>query len=171
MEPRVLYEAKFELDAIPLLVPLFFFASLIVFLVFVKKKREKPTGRGARIGIKVGMIVSGIMALQMLLVTALLTVDRVCMYQATIGAYQRGEYRTVEGYVTEFDPMPASGHAHESFTIDSVYFEYSDYVVQFGYHNAKSRGGVITGDGQHLKIGYTEYSWLGNVIVYIEELP
>ena len=169
MEPRVLYEAKFEPDAIPLLVPLFFFASLIVFLVFVKKKREKPTSRGARIGIKVGMIVSGIMALQMLLVTALLTVDRVCMYQATIGAYQRGEYQTVEGYVTEFGPGRA--RTYETFTIDGVCFEYSDYVVQFGYHNVKSLGGVITGDGQHLKIGYTEYSWLGNVIVYIEELP
>ena len=27
------------------------------------------------------------------------------------------------------------------------------------------------GDGQHLRIGYTAYSWLGNVIVYMEELP
>ncbi len=37
-----------------------------------------------------------------------------------------------------------------------------------GYHNAKSHGGVIKGDGQYLKIGYVYYG-NENIIVYIEE--
>ena len=67
--------------------------------------------------------------------------------------------------------MPYGGHKQESFDINGVSFSYSDFSVQPGYHNAKSHGGVITGNGQHLKIGYVYYnSAEGNVIVYIEKL-
>lgn len=97
------------------------------------------------------------------------------MHNKIIGAYQRGEYQTVEGYVENFDPMPYEGHMDESFEINGVKFAYSDYSTQPGYNNAKSHGGVITGDGQHLKIGYVRYSFLDgnyeNIIVYIEEIP
>ena len=31
-------------------------------------------------------------------------------------------------------------------------FAYGDYSVQFGYHTSRAHGGVITGDGQHLRI-------------------
>ena len=93
------------------------------------------------------------------------------MYFKTVGAYQRGQYEVVEGYVENFDPMPHNGHTRESFEINDVYFEYSDYNVTSGYRNTKSHGGVITGDGQYLKIGYVYYnSTYGNIIVYIEEL-
>ena len=93
------------------------------------------------------------------------------MYFKTVGAYQRGQYEVVEGYVENFDPMPYGGHTRESFEINDVYFEYSDYNVTSGYRNTKSHGGVITGDGQYLKIGYVYYnSTYGNIIVYIEEL-
>ena len=73
--------------------------------------------------------------------------------------------------IENFDPMPYGGHTNESFEINDVYFEYSDYNVTSGYRNTKSHGGVITGDGQYLKIGYVYYnSTYGNIIVYIEEL-
>lgn len=83
-------------------------------------------------------------------------------------AYKQGEYQIVEGYVENFVPMPYTGHSHESFEVNGVSFSYSDYSVQSGHHNAKSHGGVITGDGQHLKIGYIHYNeTYGNIIVYI----
>ena len=69
--------------------------------------------------------------------------------------------------------MPYEGRSNESFEINGVYFSYSDYEIQQGYHNAKSHGGVISGDGQYLKIGYVQpypFSRNDNVIVYIEEL-
>ena len=95
------------------------------------------------------------------------------MYTKVVGAYRCGEYEVVEGYVENFDPMPYEGHSNESFEINGVYFSYSDYAIQQGYHNAKSHGGVISGDGQYLKIGYVQpypFSRNDNVIVYIEEL-
>ena len=94
------------------------------------------------------------------------------MHDRVIGAYERGEYQTVEGYVENFDPMPYTGKKDESFEINGVKFAYSDYNIQPGYNNAKSHGGVITGNGQHLKIGYVYLNEThGNVIVFIEELP
>lgn len=104
-------------------------------------------------------------------------VEQADQYNKIVVAYQDGDYQIVEGYVENFHPMPASGHDTEHFEIDGVYFEYSDFTVQQGYHNARSRGGVITGDGQHLRIGYitmdsaTGNQMLDNVIVYIEALP
>lgn len=94
------------------------------------------------------------------------------MHDKVIGAYERGEYQTVEGYVENFDPMPYTGKKDESFEINGVKFAYSDYNMQPGYNNAKSHGGVITGNGQHLKIGYVYLDEVyGNVIVFIEEIP
>ena len=97
---------------------------------------------------------------------------KVDMHNKVIDAYRRGEYQTVEGYVENFDPMPYGGKMDESFEINGVKFAYSDYNTQPGYNNAKSHGGVITGNGQHLKIGYVYLDEAyGNVIVYIEEIP
>ena len=94
------------------------------------------------------------------------------MTKKTVSAYKRGDYQIVEGYVENFHPMPYAGHSNESFEICGVCFFYSDFVIQQGYHNAKSHGGVITGDRQHLKVGYIYYGGnYGNIIVYIEELP
>ena len=111
------------------------------------------------------------------LVGGFILVDQIDQYNKIVVAYQQGDYQIVEGYVENFHPMPEGGHDNEHFEIDGIYFEYSDFTAQQGYHNALSRGGVITGDGQHLRIGYiimesaTGNQMLENVIVYIEELP
>ena len=75
-----------------------------------------------------------------------------------------------EDYAKDFAPMSYGGHHEESFCIKNVYFEYSDNNIQAGYHNTKSHGGVVRGNGQYLKVGYVYYnSAYGNIIVYIEE--
>ena len=94
------------------------------------------------------------------------------LYNRTVGEYKKGNYEIIEGYVENFDPMPPTGHKFESFNIVGVPFFYSDSNIQPGYNNARCRGGVITGNGQHLRIGYVYYNRsYGNIIVYIEELP
>ena len=94
------------------------------------------------------------------------------MYNKIVGAYNRGEYQIVEGYVENFDPMPYSGHTKESFEINDIEFFYSDYNHHPGYNNTKSHGGVIKKNGQHLKIGYVYINeTYGNIIVYIEQIP
>lgn len=79
----------------------------------------------------------------------------------------------IEGYVENFHPMPYEGHDTEHFEINGVFFEYSDYTVTNGYHKAASHGGVVTRNGQHLKIKYVvEKLEQGeeNVILYIAEI-
>ena len=71
-----------------------------------------------------------------------------------------------------FSPMPYAGHAYESFVIDGVAFYYSDFSSTVGYHNARSHGGVITGNGQYLRIGYIPGDDAkDNIIVSIEAPP
>ncbi len=95
------------------------------------------------------------------------------LYQSVVGAYKAGDYEIVEGYVENFVPQPSDplDHGQESFDIKDVHFSYSIATVMTGYHTPKFQGGVITGNGQYLKIGYipTE-SYLDNIIVYIESL-
>ena len=158
----VLYECEWAYDRGPF-IPFIMIAGAILFHL----RDPKRFPRAAMI---VFVTVSA-------LVGGFVLVDQVDQYNKIVVAYQKGDYQIVEGYVENFHPMPASGHDSEHFEIDGVYFEYSDYRVQQGYHNARSNGGVITGDGQHLRIGYivmdsiTGNQMLDNVIVYIEELP
>jgi hypothetical protein len=63
-------------------------------------------------------------------------------------------YTVVEGDIGNFDPMPASGHKHESFTVQGVRFEYSDFEIVEGFNNTKSHGGPIRGNGQKVRITY-----------------
>lgn len=102
--------------------------------------------------------------------TLLILHGQLDMHHAVVGAWQRGEYETVEGQVENFVPMPKEGKGSESFDLGGVHFEYSDNCLITGYHNAKVNGGVIRRDGQRLRIGYVWYEPYGNVIVSIEEI-
>ncbi len=115
-------------------------------------------------------LIIGIVGL-IVMVFAVITVipDQIRMYNDTVGAYRRGDYEIVEGYVENFHAMPKEGHDSERFSINGIWFQYSS-PISIGYHKPRFEGGVITGDGQHLKIGYVSHGWLGNVIVYIEQL-
>ena len=143
------------------------FACFLGCLIRGIKKARKSGKIEDRFGVVIGL--TG--CLSILIFVMILVPDKIKAYNATVGAYKRGEYEIVEGYVKDFHPMPYWGHDQESFTVSGISFAYSNYSDTFGYHKAKSHGGVIRGDGQHLRIGYTAYSWRGNVIVYMEELP
>jgi hypothetical protein len=54
-----------------------------------------------------------------------------------------GKAAYVEGTVENFVPMPYSGHAMESFSVNGVPFNYSDNVVKAGFNNTASHGGPI----------------------------
>jgi len=111
-------------------------------------------------------------ALFLLFLSVVVFIFQFNMYNKTVGSYNRGEYQTVEGYVENFHPMPPDGKRHETFDINGVEFAYSDYNLHPGYNNSKHHGGVITGNGQHLKIKYVYFNEIyGNIIVYIEEIP
>ena len=85
-------------------------------------------------------------------------------------ALENGQYETVEGYVEKFHAMPPEGHDSEHFVIDGVYFQYTAFEERNGYHRPACQGGVITNDGQYLKIGYVTNKKGENVILSIEAL-
>jgi len=80
----------------------------------------------------------------------------------------QGDCTIIEGVVTDFVPMPYGGHAMESFTVNGVRFEYSDYVISGGFNNTRSHGGPIH-DGLPVRICYVSgMTSDGNVIVRLE---
>src|SRR5262249_10246926 len=66
----------------------------------------------------------------------------------------------VEGTVEQFHPMPYHGHSLESFTVNGVRFEYSDFDdSKPGFNHTKSHGGPIHA-GMRVRIHYREGSIL-----------
>ena len=114
-------------------------------------------------------LVFQIIALVMLVVFLLIMGSSILLYAACRRMWKNGEVSEVTGYVENYHPMPASGHDMESSEINGVSFSYSNFVLQTGYHCAASWGGVITHNGQHLKIQYIPME-NENLIVYIAKV-
>ncbi|MBO9586707.1 MAG: hypothetical protein J7574_21280 [Flavobacterium sp.] len=76
--------------------------------------------------------------------------------------------KSIEGYVSDFHGMPSSGHDTERFKVRNVKFEFSDFdLTDFGYNNAKSKGGVID-ENVYIRLKYYQ-SKDRNVILKLEK--
>ena len=167
---HVLYETNYQLPSnasIPFLV---FFVFLSFFLKEIKASRAEKAGCAAKSGtnhrFQIGFLS---FSLPIIIFVCIFFVCRQADFYKTVTLpYREGQYETVEGYVENFDPMPYGGHDTESFDIDGVHFEYS---VGGAYSCYNSSVGVITGNGQHLRIRYIYYGPENmRCILYIEEL-
>jgi hypothetical protein len=78
------------------------------------------------------------------------------------GALVHNEAQTLEGRVTNFRPMPWSGHPMESFSVCGVTFSYSDFIETGAFNNARSHGGPIR-EGLWVRVSH-----VGNNIVRLE---
>lgn len=68
--------------------------------------------------------------------------------------YKNNEFMKVEGSIRNFKPMPFEGHMNESFTVDGVSFNYTDYSNwYYGFRNTKSHGGPLD-KNLYVRIGY-----------------
>jgi hypothetical protein len=74
-------------------------------------------------------------------------------YRRAVGAIRNNRAHMIEGVVRDFKPMPYTGHAMESFVVQGVRFEYSDYVITAGCNNTSSHGGPVR-EGLPVKIWY-----------------
>jgi hypothetical protein len=83
-------------------------------------------------------------------------------YSAVSNALQNGNAQLVEGRVENFTPMPYVGHAQEYFSVCSVPFSYSDYIMTAGFNHTSSHGGPIR-PGLWVRISY-----VGNTIARLE---
>ncbi len=162
---NILYEVstKFEFDYFDFAFQLVLMAFLLTIFIKCKNKEYRDTPY------EVVKVVSGICFCFLLLFNIIKLTSSLDMHKKIAEQYEVGNYEIIDGVVENFVPMPYEGHGNESFEINGVKFSYSDYTNICGYNNAKSHGGVIEGNGQHLKIGYISYNEM-NVIVYIEQL-
>ncbi len=76
------------------------------------------------------------------------------MYSRAREAYLKGNYQVGEGTVSNFGPMPYSGHQNELFSVNGVQFSYSDYVVSPCFNNTASHGGPIS-EGLRVRVAYS----------------
>jgi hypothetical protein len=83
-------------------------------------------------------------------------------YRDATTALRNRQYSVVEGPVTDFVPMPFTGHAMERFTVGGRRFSYSDYVLTIGFHHTASHGGPIR-EGRYVRVSY-----VGNLILRLE---
>lgn len=162
---KVLYECHFQFHFMSL-VPFIMFIYAMLFPYMLKYDSQK---KGYPLDMKFIKIFSRGMAL-FVLICGILEVEFIIdAYKKTVVAYRNGDYQIVEGYVENFIPIEEGKSAREHFEVDGVKFQYTDHSLISGYRYPRSHGGVIRGDGQHLKIGYVYYGD-ENIIVYIEEL-
>jgi hypothetical protein len=83
-------------------------------------------------------------------------------YQTAVYDLRTGRYSVLEGPVTDFVPMPYTGHSEERFTVNGHRFSYSDYIVTLGFNNTASHGGPIR-EGLYVRVTYD-----GNLILRLE---
>lgn len=85
----------------------------------------------------------------------LLGIHQIGTYIEMKNVIKNESYLTIEGIVEDFDPMPYTGHKHESFRVGDIKFYYSDYNVEFyGFNNTSSHGGPINRNGLEVRINY-----------------
>lgn len=170
---KVLYEYGFNLEnlllcLIPLAVGIVFLANSIAQV----RSKEKSNGWDGFVETFfkfLGFIV-GPIGIIMFVMSVLGLVFEYKNYKEIL---KTDEMFVVEGYVENYHPMPYEGHDTEHFEIDGVYFEYSDYTIMNGYNISASHGGLVTHNGQYLKIKYVTEEYDGednNIILYISEI-
>ncbi len=76
-------------------------------------------------------------------------------YSSLSSAAQSGRVEVVEGVVTDFKPMPKTGHTTERFCVSNKCFAYSDYIVTGGFNNTSSHGGPIR-EGLPVRISHVD---------------
>jgi hypothetical protein len=74
-------------------------------------------------------------------------------YRSLRSAVRDGRVSIIEGTLSQFKPMPYTGHAMERFCVRATCFEYSDYVVTSGFNNTSSHGGPIR-EGLRVRIAH-----------------
>lgn len=131
--------------------------------VNVRKSRQHSSGS------KIARAIIPIFSLFCIVITVVWIGLSIFSYYVVKTQIASEKYSEVIGSVENFSPMPWSGHKQETFDINGISFSYSTYDIKPGYHTSSSWGGVITHNGQFLKIQYIgtdEYK----VITFISEI-
>jgi hypothetical protein len=70
------------------------------------------------------------------------------------GLIEKKEYMTIEGKIENLELQEESGHIFESFIVKGIFFKYSDYIINEGFHQTSKKNGPIKMNGQLVRIYY-----------------
>lgn len=96
----------------------------------------------------------------------------ICSYLKIKQNIDTGNIYIVEGEVNDFNTPESAfgGHDSESFTINNTQFCYYG-TENYGYSKFLCSGGVVTGNGQKLRITYCKDPFTNELVIcYIERL-
>jgi hypothetical protein len=162
MDYKIVYEVINEEMKTNWLMPILFILIGLGISIY-NIKYNKKTSFGKRYSIVFGFVFSGFA----LLFTLLTTPSAIRGYK-TLEIYKNGDYKVIEGKIANFNPMPYGGHINESFTVNGISFEYSDFDESYyGFNNTASHGGPIKKDGQQVRISYI-FQGDKNIILKLE---
>lgn len=169
----VLYQYHFNyLSSLTLLIPLIVGFGFFFFWKWYPAQNPGVTEKGTQehttyvVGKYIGWIV-GAMAI---ILGIVLISNSVIDHQRVKHLLKSDNVNCVEGYTENYHAMPREGHDTEHFEINGVKFEYSNFEIVNGYNRPAVYGGVVTKNGQYLKIKYITDEFGNNTILYISEL-
>ena len=81
---------------------------------------------------------------------------------ALYNRYKNGECDYIEGYITDFHPMPKEGHDIESFKVNGVAFSYGGGLPSEYYYNTCQKDGGVLEDGLYVRLWYTNVDFFGD---------
>ena len=158
---RELFEIEFGIHPIYFL-PLMMLSFVLIVGVFIVKEC-KTKGYPVKPYKIIGIIISAVMLQWQLIFTFPVVQDL-----RVLNAYREGNYEVVEGYVENFKAS-VNDKGNEEFEINGVAFSYTGNGMSMSYSASEENGGVISGNGQKLRIKYVR-AFLSNHIVYISEI-
>lgn len=116
-----------------------------------------------------GRKLAGVIAKVAIIFRVVYIISLIKGYIDIVVQYKNSHYIEIEGGVEDYSSNLENRRGTvESLTLDGVKFECSDGPAWI-YCPTRENGGVIRGNGQHLKIRYIPDTD-GNAIVYIEQL-
>ena len=165
------YKTIFEF-AVPKVSSLYNLIILFIIIVigfgfaFLTKRTNKKYSLQRQLKIFFGYMLGGIAAL--MLIVSLIRLPEILSYQRELKeTIETENYLIAVGEIENFVDRAESGHIFESFTVNGVFFEYSDYIVINGFHQTSRNNGPIKRNGQEVRISYMKKD-NENIIMKIE---
>ena len=166
----VLYEYHFNyLECLSLCIP--FIVGIGFFFTAMDKgsdmSEKRAKGHKAYIAPKCLCWIVGIFTF---ILGAMFLAAHIIDYQYKKQLLKSDDVYCVEGYTEKYHAMPLEGHDTEHFEINGVLFEYTNFEIVNGYNRPAAYGGIISKNGQYLKIKYITDESGNNTILYIAEI-
>jgi RsiW-degrading membrane proteinase PrsW (M82 family) len=114
-------------------------------------------GRSTSSGSKLYGVLAGIAAVFTAAISVGFLIRSRWEYAYLRRAAAHGDYRTVQGRVTDFVAQGPNGHPRESFRIGDVVLDYSASDMTSAFHQTAGEGGPIR-EGLRVRIAYAEGS-------------